>query len=141
MKSMTGFGYGEHRDDARQVTLSLKAYNNRFLDVVVYLPPPLAVLEQRFRDFLANRVPGEGGVTLRWLLRVAFGRRAVKRCFREAKDELGLDHYQVGGWRCLHRHFYVTQVSHLFCARIRHQGATPWRSDRARGEESRAVAE
>ena len=56
MKSMTGFGYGEYRDDSRQVTLSLKAYNNRFLDIVVYLPPPLAALEQRFRDYLAGRV-------------------------------------------------------------------------------------
>jgi hypothetical protein len=30
-----------------------------------------------------------------------------------------LDHYQVRGWRCVHRHFYLTQLSHLFCARIR----------------------
>jgi uncharacterized protein (TIGR00255 family) len=56
MKSMTGFGYGEFRDNARQVTLSLKAYNNRYLDILVFLPPPLAPLEQRFRDFLARRV-------------------------------------------------------------------------------------
>ncbi|MBN1835624.1 MAG: YicC family protein, partial [Spirochaetales bacterium] len=56
MKSMTGFGYGEYRDDCRQVLLSLKAYNNRFLDIVVYLPPSLAPLEQRFRDYLASRV-------------------------------------------------------------------------------------
>jgi len=79
------------------------------------------VLTGEMKYFVANRVPGEGGVTLRWLLRVAFGRWPVERCFREAKDELGLDHYQVRGWRCVHRHFYVTQVSHLFCARIRQQ--------------------
>ena len=30
-----------------------------------------------------------------------------------------MDHYQVPGWRCLHRHFFVTQLSHLFCARVR----------------------
>ena len=71
--------------------------------------------------FLANRVPGEKGITLRGLLRVAFGRWSIERCFRVAKDELGMDHYQVRGWRCLHRHFYLTQASYLFCARIRQQ--------------------
>ena len=30
-----------------------------------------------------------------------------------------MDHYEVRGWRCLHRHFYLTQLSHLFCARMR----------------------
>ena len=30
-----------------------------------------------------------------------------------------MDHYEVRGWRCVHRHFYVTQLSHLFCARMR----------------------
>ena len=83
------------------------------------------VLTQEVKYFLANRVPGETGVTLRWLLRVAFGRWSVERCFRVAKDELGMDHYQVRGWRCLHRHFYLTQASYLFCARVRQQYDTP----------------
>jgi SRSO17 transposase len=87
------------------------------------------VLTREVKYFVANRVPGEKGVTLRWLLRVAFGRWSVERCFREAKDELGMDHYQVRGWRCLHRHFFLTQASHLFCARVRqeydHPGSEP----------------
>ena len=41
--------------------------------------------------------------------------------FRDAKDELGLDHYEVRGWRCVHRHFFLTQLSHLFCARTRQE--------------------
>jgi SRSO17 transposase len=77
------------------------------------------VLTGEMKFFVSNRVPGEKGVTLRWLLRVAFGRWSVESCFREAKDELGMDHYQVRGWRSLHRHFFVTQLSHLFCARMR----------------------
>jgi SRSO17 transposase len=77
------------------------------------------VLTGELKFFVSNRVPGEKGVTLRWLLRVAFGRWSVESCFREAKDELGMDHYQVRGWRSLHRHFFVTQLSHLFCARVR----------------------
>ena len=52
---------------------------------------------------------------------MAFGRWSVERCFRVAKDELGMDHYQVRGWRCLHRHFYLTQASYLFCAMIRQE--------------------
>ncbi|MCH8209142.1 MAG: hypothetical protein IIA62_08870, partial [Nitrospinae bacterium] len=35
------------------------------------------------------------------------------------KEELGMDHYEVSGWRCLHRHFYLTQLSRLFCAQMR----------------------
>lgn len=79
------------------------------------------VLTNEVKYFIANRVPGERGISLRRLLRVAFGRWSVESCFREAKEELGLDHYEVRGWRCLHRHFYLTQLTHLFCARMRQQ--------------------
>jgi hypothetical protein len=58
-------------------------------------------------------------------LRVAFGRWPVESCFREAKEELGMDHYEVRGWRCLHRHFFVTQLSQLFCARVRQKHDDP----------------
>jgi len=77
------------------------------------------VLTNEVKYFVSNRVPGEGRVTLRRLLRVAFQRWSVESCFRQAKEELGLDHYEVRGWRCLHRHFYLTQLSQLFCARVR----------------------
>jgi len=83
------------------------------------------VLTGEVKYFVTNRVPGERGTTLRWLLRVAFGRWSVESCFREAKDELGMDHYQVRGWRCLRRHFFVTQLSHLFCARMRQEYDDP----------------
>jgi SRSO17 transposase len=77
------------------------------------------VLTNEVKYFVSNRVPGEHGISLRRLLRVAFGRCSVESCFRQAKEELGLDHYEVRGWRCLHRHFYLTQLTHLFCARMR----------------------
>jgi len=85
------------------------------------------VLTNEVKYFVSNRVPGQRDVTLRWLLRVAFQRWSVESCFREAKEELGLDHYEVRGWRCLHRHFYLVQLSHLFCARQRQKfdAATP----------------
>ena len=85
------------------------------------------VLTLEVKYFLSNRVPGERNpitgqcITLRWLLRVAFRRCSIESCFREGKEELGMDHYEVRGWRCVHRHFYVTQLSHLFCARVRQE--------------------
>jgi hypothetical protein len=90
------------------------------------LPSPLQTLivtrnvrtgERKF--FLSNRVVGRDGVTLRWLLRVAFGRWSVEACFRVSKEELGMDHFEVRGWRCIHRHYYVTGLSSLLCSRIR----------------------
>jgi SRSO17 transposase len=98
------------------------------------------VLTGEVKYFLANRVPGEENpvtgqcVSLRWLLRVAFGRCSIESCFREGKEELGLDHYEVRGWRCVHRHFYVTQLSHLFCARVRQE------YDDASGEEADRIS-
>lgn len=93
------------------------------------------VLTGDVKYFLSNRVPGEWNpysgkrsVTLRWLLRVAFGRCSIESCFRDGKEELGLDHYEVRGWRCVHRHFYVTQLSQLFCARVRQE------YDKSRGD-------
>ena len=77
------------------------------------------VVTHEIKYFVSNRVPGERAITLRLLLRIAFGRWSVENCFRQAKEELGLDHYEVRGWRCVHRHFYLTQLSHLFCARMR----------------------
>jgi len=99
------------------------------------------VLTEQLKYFVCNRVPGEAAITLRWLLRVAFGRWTVERCFREAKDELGMDHYQVRGWRCVHRHFFVTQLSHLFCARVRQEydDSTGEESDRLSVEQVRGA--
>lgn len=103
------------------------------------------VLSKEVKYFLSNRVPGERNpvtgncVTLRWLLRVAFGRWSIERCFREGKEELGLDHYEVRGWRCVHRHFYITQLSHLFCARVRQEYDRPPDLDRITIEQIRSA--
>ena len=69
--------------------------------------------------FFASGVVGERGVTLRGLLRVAFGRRGIEAELRVGKEELGMDHFEVRGWRCIHRHYYVTALSFLLCSRIR----------------------
>jgi SRSO17 transposase len=97
------------------------------------------VVTGEVKYFIANRVPGAKGITLRWLLRVAFGRWSVESCFREAKEELGLDHYEVRGWGCLHRHFYLTQLSQLFCARLRQEYDDPTEPDRLTVEQVRST--
>lgn len=79
------------------------------------------VLTGEVKYFHSNRVPGRDGWKLRDLLRVAFGRSHVEGCFREVKEELGWDHFECRGWRCIHRHLYVTILSGLFCARVRQQ--------------------
>ncbi|MQY77349.1 MAG: YicC family protein [Spirochaeta sp.] len=55
MKSMTGFGFSEYRNENIHLSLNLKSYNNRFLDLYIYLPQFLAPLEPRVRDFLSQR--------------------------------------------------------------------------------------
>ncbi len=57
MKSMTGFGYREYQDDRLRMTLELKGYNNRYLDIAVSLPPFLSPLENRVREEIAKGIP------------------------------------------------------------------------------------
>ena len=56
MKSMTGFAYREHRDEKHKITITMKSYNNRFLDILIYLPSFLNPLEQKIREFLSKRI-------------------------------------------------------------------------------------
>ncbi|MCH8922280.1 MAG: hypothetical protein IIA67_03905 [Planctomycetes bacterium] len=79
----------------------------------------ISALGRKLTSFLSRFADCFGRRDARALLRVAFGRCSIESCFREGKEELGMDHYEVRGWRCLHRHFYVTQLSHLFRARMR----------------------
>ncbi|MCH7684191.1 MAG: IS701 family transposase [Gemmatimonadetes bacterium] len=68
--------------------------------------------------FVSNASPG---VPLEWLLYVAYSRWSVEQCFREEKDELGFDHFEVRSWQSIHRHMYLSQVSHLFVNKMRRQ--------------------
>jgi len=67
--------------------------------------------------FLSNQTVGSG-VTLEWLLWVAFGRFPIERCLEIGKRELGMDHFEVRSWKAIHRHLYISQLSQLFCARV-----------------------
>jgi len=68
--------------------------------------------------FVSNMVPGSNDVTLKKLLRTAFSRWPIERCFKLAKNEIGMDHFEVRSWCAIHRHLYISQLSQLFCSRI-----------------------
>ena len=56
MVSMTGFAFGEASAGPVRVTAELKSYNNRYLDLILGLPPPLAPWEPTARDTLAAAI-------------------------------------------------------------------------------------
>lgn len=56
MRSMTGFGFAEQTDESAYVSVELKSYNNRFLDLVINLPPSLSSLEIQLREYLSERL-------------------------------------------------------------------------------------
>ena len=53
---MTGFAHREIRTTLMKAGLLIKSYNNRYLDISVSLPPQLARLEPRFRNYLSERI-------------------------------------------------------------------------------------
>ncbi len=56
MTSMTGFGHGEIQNGRGRMSLEIRSYNNRYLDVFLNLPFNLKVLEPRIREYAATRI-------------------------------------------------------------------------------------
>jgi len=56
------------------------------------------------------------GTTLAEMAAVAGARWAVEDCFAEAKNETGLDHYQVRRYRAWYRHITLSMLAHAFLA-------------------------
>jgi SRSO17 transposase len=59
------------------------------------------------------------GVPLEQLLKVAFGRWHIERCFQDQKGELGLDHFECRRYVAVQRHLLITAISHLFLTRTK----------------------
>ncbi len=68
--------------------------------------------------FLSNMIVNDKEITLEWLLWVAFSRWPIERCFEIGKRDLGMDHFEMRNWQGIHRHFYITQLSMLFCSEL-----------------------
>jgi SRSO17 transposase len=110
---------GEEVWEIRWSTCWRKTHQETLISKQCTLVVAKNVRTSEIKYFLSNRVPGRLGWNVRMILRVAFGRWPVEDCFREAKEELGLDHFECRSWHGIHRHLYVTILSHLFCARVR----------------------
>lgn len=50
MKSMTAYGYAEFQNDNYLMTMELKSYNNRYLEIGYYAPPYLSSYESTVSD-------------------------------------------------------------------------------------------
>ena len=74
------------------------------------------VLTSEVKFFLAN-APKKTSVEI--LLKVAFSRWRVERCFEDDKKYVGLDHFEGRGYPGLMRHLVLSAVSLLFLARER----------------------
>jgi len=72
MKSMTGYGYSETDNGDFILTLEIKAYNNRFLDISFNAPPLLSCFEQD----VCNRIKS---VVARGHLDVGFRLRTLRQ--------------------------------------------------------------
>lgn len=67
MKSMTGFASQERQEKEYSLSVELRGYNSRFLDITAYLPPYLSSLEQRIRGLITELcVRGRIDVTIRY---------------------------------------------------------------------------
>jgi SRSO17 transposase len=81
------------------------------------------------------RCAGPAETTLTELVRVAGARWTVEECFQQAKNEAGLDHYQVRSYTAWYRHITLAIAAHAWLAVTRHharpapqKGALPART-------------
>lgn len=79
-------------------------------------------------------------VTLQELVAVAGARWGVEDCFAEAKNEAGLDHYQVRKYRAWYRHVTLAMLAHAFLA-VTARGSRPGTPPPASGNGGDAPAE
>ena len=67
------------------------------------------------------RCAGPANTTLPDLVRVAGARWTVEECFQQAKNEAGLDHYQVRSYTAWYRHITLAIAAHAWLAVTRHR--------------------
>ena len=76
------------------------------------------------------------GSTLATLVRVAGSRWTVEICFEAAKQEVGLDEYEVRSWTGWHRHITLACLAHAFLTVVRAHGGDPLAVDQ-KGDQPR----
>jgi SRSO17 transposase len=74
------------------------------------------VLEPDDIKYFISNAPPE--TSTEKLLKVAFSRWRIERCFEDGKGEIGLDHYEGRKYVGLKRHWIISAVSYLFLAKV-----------------------
>lgn len=69
------------------------------------------------------RCAGPAATPVPELIRVAGARWAIEECFQTAKNEAGLDHYQVRGYRAWYAHVTLAMLAAAYLAATRAQEA------------------
>jgi SRSO17 transposase len=94
------------------------------------------------RELAFYRCAGPAATPLRELIRVAGARWAIEECFQTAKNEAGLDHYQVRTWRAWYAHITLAMLALAYLAATRareHQRDHDHDSTSEKGEPQPAV--
>ena len=99
MISMTGYAYREKTGQDLSVSVEIRSYNSRYLEIFVNLPPWLSTLEMKVREQIASRC-GRGKVEVYIRVReynapvgISVNKNAAKAYFNAINDlakELGL---------------------------------------------------
>ncbi|WP_069650204.1 YicC/YloC family endoribonuclease [Caloranaerobacter ferrireducens] len=56
IKSMTGFGRGESRDNVRHFVVEIKSVNHRYNDIIIKMPKHLNYIEDRIRKHIKSKI-------------------------------------------------------------------------------------
>ena len=71
------------------------------------------------RELAFYRCAGPAGTPLRELIRVAGARWSIEECFQTAKNEAGLDQYQVRDYRAWYAHITLSMLAAAYLAATR----------------------
>ena len=77
--------------------------------------------QQARRDRLLPCLRPPSDPTVQELARVAGARWAIEECFQAAKNECGLDQYEVRRYVGWYRHITLAMLAHAFLAATAHQ--------------------
>ena len=56
IRSMTGFGRGEHRDELHNLKIEIKAVNHRYNDITVKMPRHISYLEEKIKKIIKEQI-------------------------------------------------------------------------------------
>ncbi|MEU4377893.1 IS701 family transposase [Pseudonocardia alni] len=94
--------------------------------------------DKTVRELAFYRCAAPANTPLRELVRVAGSRWAIEECFQTAKNEAGLDHYQVRSYRAWYAHITLAMLAAAYLAATR---ATEHERETEKGDPQPAVVD